>query len=78
MYTESANKMRITITICGFLLQVEDSTYNLRNAPTVADSAKAQFTFTIVLLYVCGFHKPFWISKNGCGIRKFAYFWSYF
>ena len=60
---ESANKMRIPLTICGFHLQFADSTYNLRIPLTVADSATAQFNDTNVLSFVCGFHKLFWIPQ---------------
>ena len=39
MEMESANKMRIQLTICGFNLQFADSNYNLPISFTVADSA---------------------------------------
>ena len=52
MYMESANKMRIPLTICGFHLQFADSPYNLRIPLTVADSATAQFNDTNVLSVV--------------------------
>ena len=47
---ESANKMQIPLTICGFHLQF-------------ADSATAQINDTIVLSFVCGFHKLSWIPQ---------------
>ena len=52
---ESANKMRIPPTICGFHLQFADSLYNWQIPLTVADSATAQFNDTNVLSFVCGF-----------------------
>ena len=73
---ESANKMRFPLTICGFHLQFADSTCSLRTPLTIADSATAQFNDTNNLLFVCGFHKLFWIPQ--CIFRKFAYFWSNF
>ena len=60
---ESANKMRIPPTICGFHLQFADSTYNGRIPLTVADSATAQFNDTNGLSFVCGFHKLFWLLQ---------------
>ena len=60
---ESANKMRIPLTLCGFHLQFVDSTYSLRIPLTVADSATSQFNDSNVLSFVCGFHKLFWISQ---------------
>ena len=50
-------------TKCGFQLQFADSIYKLRIPLTVADSATAQFNDTNVLLFVCGFHKLFWIPQ---------------
>ena len=50
-------------TKCGFHLQFVDSTCNLRIPLTVAESAKAHFNYTNVLLFVCGFHKLFWIPR---------------
>ena len=60
---ESANKMRIQLTICGFNLHFADSSYNLRILFTVADSAAAQFNDTNVPSFVCGFHKLFYIPQ---------------
>ena len=60
---ESANKMRIPLTVCGFHLQFADSNYILQIPLTVADSATAQFNDTNVLSFVCGFHKLFWIPQ---------------
>ena len=58
--------------------QNADSTYTLRISLTVADSATVQYNYTHVLLFVCGFHKLFWIPQNSCGSRKFVCFWSDF
>ena len=55
--------MWIPLTVCGFHLQFADSTYSVRIPRTVADSATAQFSYTRVSLFVCGFHKLFWIPK---------------
>ena len=52
----SSNRMRIPLTI--FKL-----TYNLRIPQTSAESATAQFNYTSVFLFVCGFHKHFWIPQ---------------
>ena len=60
---ESANKMRIPLTICGFHLQFADSIYKLRIPLTVAVSATAQFNDTNVLIFVRGFHKLSWIPQ---------------
>ena len=43
--------------------QNADSAYILWIPLTVADSAKAQFLFSYVLLFVCGYHKLFRISQ---------------
>ena len=50
MLTESANKMRISRTNCGFHLQV-------------AESATAQINYANVFLFVCGFQKLFWTQQ---------------
>ena len=51
---DSNYSLQIPLTICGFDLQFADPL-------TVAGSATAQFNFTHVSLFVCGFHKLFWI-----------------
>ena len=61
---ESANKVWILLTICELRLQFADSTYNLRIPLTFADSGTAQFNDTIVLSFVGGFHKLFWIPET--------------
>ena len=66
---ESANKMLIPLTICGFhfyaLTPLTICGFHLQFADslTVADSATAQFYDTNVLSIVCGFHKLFWIPQ---------------
>ena len=40
-----------------------DSTFTLRIPLTVAESATAQFNYTNNLLFICGFHKLFWIPQ---------------
>ena len=73
--------MRNLLTVCGFDLLFADSTYNLRILLTVADSTTAQYNYTHVLLFVCGFHKLFWIPQIQLRtpqiqlpFRKFTYF----
>ena len=62
---ESANKMRIPLTICGFHLQLRD--------PQQLNLTKQMFYHLFVDSTNCsGFH------KYCCGFRKFAYFWSDF
>ena len=51
---ESANKMRIPLT--------------------VVDSAIAQFNYTYVLLFVCGFHKVFWTRQKLLRIPQIGLF----
>ena len=75
---ESANKMRIPLTICGFHLQVADSTYTLRILLTTLDSATAHFNYTLVLLLVCGFHKLFRMPQILLWISQICLFWSNF
>ena len=47
----------------GFYLQFANSIYMLRFPLIVAESATAQFNYTIILLFVCGFRKLFWIPQ---------------
>ena len=82
---ESANKMRIPLTIWEFHLQFADSTYNLRIPLTICGfhlqlRILQQLNLTLQLFYhlfvdstnCSGFH------KHCCGFRKLAYFWSDF
>ena len=82
---ESANKMLIPLTICGFHLQFAYSTYNLRIPLAICGfhlqlRVPQQLNLTIQMSYhlfvdstnCSGFH------KYSCGFRKFAYFWSNF
>ena len=54
---ESANKRRISVSACCFCLQIAQPAYNLRTAPTVADSGTSQFYYTYILIFVCGCNK---------------------
>ena len=60
---QRSNKVRISFTICGFHLPFADSTYSVRFLLTGADSATAQFSYTPVSMFVCGFHKLFFIPQ---------------
>ena len=55
-------------------LAFADSTQSLRIPPTVAGSATAQFNYIHVLLFVCGFHKLFWIPQIRLRIPHFRLF----
>ena len=62
---ESANKMRIPLTLCGFHLQLR--------VPQELNLTIQMFYHLFVYSTNCsGFH------KYCCGFRKFAYFWSNF
>ena len=61
MKTESANKMRIALTICVFHLHF-------------ADSATAQFNYTHVLLFVCGLHELLCIPQRRLRIPQLRLF----
>ena len=52
--------------------------YNLQIRLTVADFATAQLNYTFVLLFVCGFHKLFWIPQIQLRIPHIRLFWSDF
>ena len=48
-----------------------DSIYNLQIPQiTVADSATARINYTHVLVFVCGFHKLYWITQTWLRIRQ--------
>ena len=66
--------MRISLTICGFHLQFAENTYSLRIPLTVADSARVQFNYTHVFLFVCGFHKLIWTLQIRMQIPQFRLF----
>ena len=71
---ESANKMRIRLTICGFHLKFAYFTYNLRIPLTGAVSATAQFNDINVLSFLCGFHKLFCIPRTQLRIPQIRLF----
>ena len=59
---------------CGFQLHFADSTNILWILLTVADSARAQFNFTHILLFVCGLQKLFWIPQMRLRIPQIRLF----
>ena len=82
---ESANKLRISPTICGFHLQFADYTYNLRIPLTICGfhlqlRIAQQLNLTLQMFYhlfvdstnCSGFR------KYCCGFCNFVYFWSDF
>ena len=82
---ESANKMWIPLTICGFHLQFADSTYNLRIPLTFCGfrlqlRIPQQLNSTINMSFYLFVEstKCFGFRKYGCGFPKLAYFWSNF
>ena len=64
--------MQIQLAVCVFRLKFADCAYSLVIPLTVSDSATAQFNYTHVLLFVCGFHKLFKIPRTLLRIPQFC------
>ena len=71
---DSTYNLRIPLAICGFHLQFANSTCSLRIPLTLAESAAAQCNYRFVLLFVCGFHKFFWIPQKQLRIPQICMF----